>query len=89
MGTFRLREGEFKLWQPKWNRPGPPEAWASSVINTWLEHDPIECDEPDPQAAQLQRTPGHTFTAAMGDGSVDAPTVDPTAFAVQKQLGAQ
>ena len=81
MGMIRVREGEFKLWQPKWNRPGPPEAWASSLINTWFEDDPSKSQEPDPQAAQLQRTPGHKFTPAMGDGSVDAPTADPTAFA--------
>ena len=78
---IRVREGEFKLWQPKWNRPGPPEAWASSLINTWFEDDPSKSQEPDPQAAQLQRTPGHKFTPAKGDGSVDAPTADPSAFA--------
>ena len=81
MGMIRVREGEFKLWQPKWNRPGPPEAWASSLINTWFEDDPSKSQEPDPQAAQLQRTPGHKFTPAKGDGSVDAPTADPSAFA--------
>ena len=84
MGMIRKREGEFKLWQPKWNRPGPPEDWASSMITTWVGDG--QSQEHDPNLDQLNRTPGHTFTIAMGAGSgngpvaLNAPTGDPTAF---------
>ena len=57
MGMIAHRDGEFKLWQQNWDRPGLPEAWGSLLIDSWCEDDPSKSQDPESlQHFQLERT---------------------------------
>ena len=70
LGMIFKHDGEFKLWQREWVRPGPPPAFASRSIDTWVSGS--ESAIGDTQVhPQLRRGPGHTFSAIGEEGPED------------------
>ncbi len=63
-GMIIPHDGEFKLWQPEWNRPGPAEPWASLKSDTWKRVESPIGD--DTVHSQLRRGRNHAFSSVIG-----------------------